>query len=99
MLSELVSSSFLHRGQCCEFLPVDGSGFEVLEWLAHRKRVAEIPVIVLTASSNPEDAKRAYSLGARHYMRKSADFGKLVTAMKEVLDRWIKLDLESSKCG
>ena len=63
----------------------DATGFEILEWLAQRKRVAEIPVIIFTGSTNPEHAKRAYSLGARLYIQKPADFGELVTAVKGVL--------------
>ena len=73
----------------------DGSGFEILEWLAQRKGVAEIPVIMFTSSTNPEHAKRAYALGARRYMQKPADFREFVTAVKEILDRGMEPELDS----
>ena len=65
-------------------------GFEVLAWLAQREEVSWIPVIVFTASENPEHARRAYALGARRFMRKVDDFGELTEAVKEELHRWIE---------
>ena len=64
-------------------------GFEVLAWLAEREGVSSIPVIVFTASDNPEHGPRAYALGARHFMRKVDDYGNLTKAVKEELHRWI----------
>ncbi len=55
----------------------DTNGLEILEWLGSDERFAEIPVIIFTSSSDPEHARRAYSLGARRYMQKPANFGKL----------------------
>jgi DNA-binding NarL/FixJ family response regulator len=78
------------------FLP-DTNGLEILEWMATDDRFADIPVIIFTSSSDPEHARRAYSLGARGYLQKPTDFGGLVTAVKEELDRWIDLSaLEAS---
>lgn len=69
----------------------DTNGLEVLEWMAGDDRFADIPVIIFTSSSDPEHARRAYSLGARRYLVKPAKFGGLVRAVKEELDRWIGL--------
>lgn len=78
------------------FLP-DTNGLEILEWMASDDRFTDIPVIIFTSSSDPEHARRAYSLGARGYLQKPTDFGGLVTAVKEELDRWIDLSaLEAS---
>ncbi len=63
-------------------------GFEVLAWLAEREGVSSIPVIVFTASEDPEHARRAYALGARRFMRKADDYGNLTEAVKEELHRW-----------
>ncbi len=65
-------------------------GFEVLAWLAEREEVSSIPVIVFTASGDPEHARRAYALGARRFMRKVDEYGKLTEAVKEELHRWIE---------
>ena len=65
-------------------------GFEVLAWLGKREAVSSIPVIVFTASEDPEHARRAYALGARRFMRKVDDYGELTEAVKEELHRWIE---------
>ena len=77
------------------FLP-DTNGLEILEWMGGHDRFAEIPVIIFTSSSDDEHAERAYSLGARRYLQKPADFGGLVQAVKEELGRWIDPELYSS---
>ena len=63
----------------------DGSGFELLEWIADREMLQDIPVIVFTASTNPEYERQAKELGVRRYLQKPAEFGKLVEAIKEEL--------------
>ena len=64
------------------------SGFEVLEWLQGKPRLQDIPVLVFTSSSNPEDAERAYSLGAQAYCQKPADFTILVSAIEGLVGRF-----------
>ena len=63
----------------------DITGFEILEWMAESKWLVRIPVIVFTASEDPEHEQRAYALGVRRYMRKVDDYGALVDAAKEEL--------------
>ncbi len=63
----------------------DITGFDILEWMAESKWLAKIPVIVFTASEDPEHERRAYWLGVRRYMRKPDDYGALVEAVKEEL--------------
>ena len=63
----------------------DITGFEILEWMAESKWLAKIPVIVFTASEDPEHERRAYELGVRRYMRKLDDYGALVDAVQEEL--------------
>ncbi len=63
----------------------DITGFEILEWMAESKWLAKIPVIVFTASEDPEHERRAYALGVRRYLRKLDDYGALVEAVKEEL--------------
>ena len=66
------------------------AGFEFLAWFAERERVSRIPVIVFTAAEDPEHAKRAYALGARRYLFKPDDFGKLMETVKDELRRWFE---------
>ena len=63
----------------------DITGFDILEWMAESKWLAKIPVIVFTASEDPEHERRAYLLGVRRYMRKPDDYGALVDAVNEEL--------------
>ena len=63
----------------------DESGFEVLRWIAERDWLRDIPVIVFTASTDPDHARLAKELGVRRYLRKPTHFGKLVAAIKEEL--------------
>jgi len=63
----------------------DITGFEILEWMAESKWLAKIPVIVFTASEDPEHERRAYAQGVRRYMRKLDNYGGLVDAVRAEL--------------
>ena len=63
----------------------DGSGFDVLRWIARRDKLKDIPVIVFTASEDPEHARLAKEFGVRRFLQKPAEFGDLVEAIKEEL--------------
>ena len=65
------------------------SGFEVLRWLQDQRALWEIPVLVFTTSDDPDDAKRAFSLGARAYRQKSEDFSVIADEVRDLLDRWV----------
>ena len=61
------------------------AGFEILAWLAEQEELSRIPVIVFTASEDPEHARRAYALGARRFMRKLDDYEKLTEVASDQL--------------
>ena len=63
----------------------DSKGLDILEWMSEREWLAEIPVIVFTASSNPDHFRRAYELGARRCLSKPTEFGELVDVVKAEL--------------
>ena len=44
-----------------------------------------IPVIVFTASTDPEHARMAEEFGVRQYLQKPADLGDLVATIREEL--------------
>ena len=75
----------------------DITGFEVLEWMAERDWLTKIPVVVFTASEDPEHEWRAYALGVRRYMRKPDDYGALVDVVKEELRP--RTEIERRKIG
>ncbi len=70
-------------------MPVMG-GFEVLEWLRSRPEFREIPVIILSASRQRDDVRRAYCLGANSYLVKPSDLDELVDMMRDVRQYWFK---------
>ncbi len=65
----------------------DMNGFDVLRGLFVSKEYSEIPVIVFTASTDPEDERMAYRLGVHAYKSKPDNFGELVDVAMDVLHR------------
>ena len=65
------------------------SGFEVLDWIRHQRRLDALAVIVLTSSTHPEDMIRAYGLRANAYLIKPSNPAKLLEITKSVKDFWL----------
>jgi CheY-like chemotaxis protein len=63
------------------------SGFEVLEWMRQDSRLRDMPVIVLTSSTETGDVIRAYELGALAYLVKPVGFDEL-RGLAEILCRY-----------
>jgi DNA-binding response OmpR family regulator len=61
------------------------SGFEVLEALGRDQGTAGIPVLVLTARGDENDARRGLELGARRYMSKPFDVRALIAEVRRHL--------------
>jgi phosphoserine phosphatase RsbU/P len=53
-------------------------GFSVCEWLKGNKKTADIPVVFLTAKTDPVDKVRGLSLGAMDYITKPFDAAEVV---------------------
>ena len=65
----------------------DMTGLDILEWMRDQEQLREIPVIMFTASTNPEHARRALALGVRRCLQKPAHFGDLVEAVRQEVAR------------
>jgi DNA-binding response OmpR family regulator len=61
------------------------SGFEVLEALARDRTTSAIPVLVLTARGEAEDARRGLALGAKRFLSKPFDLRALITEVRRHL--------------
>ena len=60
------------------------TGFEVIEWV---KQVNEnMPVLFMTAYTDIESIKKAYSLGCSDYLKKPFDLDELWLRMQQLLD-------------
>jgi len=60
-------------------------GFEVLRRIRDRWSPSELPVVIVTTSSDSYDIERAYDHGANGYMVKPSDYSQLARWMRGVL--------------
>jgi CheY-like chemotaxis protein len=66
-----------------------GDGREVLAAIREQPALQELPVVVLTSSTNPRDVNECYSAGASSYLFKSVDFSLLQTTLTAGLEYWL----------
>ncbi len=64
------------------------SGFEVLAWIREQPELAELIVVVLTASDHVPDVNKAHELRANCYFVKPGTFEELVGLVKGIQGRW-----------
>ncbi len=67
----------------------NGDGFAVLEFLKSNPEWKVIPTIVLSASSDLDDIKKAYMLGASSYHVKPQSHEELRNQLKVINDYWM----------
>jgi CheY-like chemotaxis protein len=60
------------------------NGLEFLEIQQADERLAGIPVVVLTTSTNAKDIERSYELNAKAYIVKSIDYKEFVDSIKHL---------------
>ena len=68
-------------------LPKKG-GLEVLAEINADEELRQIPVVVLTSSSAPQDISRAYALNASSYITKPTDLDELFRAVAQIEKYW-----------
>ena len=68
------------------------SGLEVLKHLKEHPCCRNIPVVVLTSSSDDRDIDTAYKLGANSYIVKPVDFHKFTEVVAEIELYWCLLN-------
>ena len=68
------------------------SGFEVIAWMRDQPQLANLIVVVLTASDHVPDVTKARDLGANSYLVKPGNFEELVQMVKRIKGRWLLLD-------
>lgn len=73
------------------------SGFDVLNEIRSTPSMKELPVIILTTSTNPADIKSCKELGANLYMRKPTSSDALQKAIIYVLAKDWKTFVASDK--
>lgn len=63
----------------------DMEGWEVLEWIRHRRERSDLPVLIVTAYGGDGDEQRAYASGANGYLPKPFEPTVLRQAVTELL--------------
>lgn len=69
---------------------LDGIG--VLKELKSSDQLSNIPVVVLTSSTEPSDLQRAYDAGTNAYIAKPTEFAQFLSAMKHVCEFWVNIN-------
>jgi CheY-like chemotaxis protein len=67
-----------------------GDGFTLLDFIKKNPALSIIPVVMLSSSSDPDDIRHAYLLGASSYFTKPSDHGQLTELIKSIHDYWSK---------
>ncbi len=65
-------------------------GREVLEEMKTDPALRDIPVIVMTTSSDERDVERCYKYGANSYVAKPVSFERYIEAIKRLHTYWFK---------
>lgn len=68
------------------------NGFEVLAWRQQQKEMTSLPAVILTASDQECDTKKAYALGASSYLVKPSGFDELVDMVGGFEKYWLTLN-------
>lgn len=68
---------------------LDGTGFELLDWLQSHQDLIPVPVVVLTVSAEQADKQRAYRLGVRDYVVKQRAVRELVGTVRAWAKQWL----------
>lgn len=66
------------------------NGRELLLQLKRDDRLKEIPVVILTTSSNPRDILYCYRNGANGYQIKTVGFDKFLTSITSMMNYWFE---------
>ena len=68
------------------------AGLEVLRQMRADERTRNVPVVVLTSSSENHDMLESYHRGANSFIRKPIDFDEFVQAIQQMNAYWLVLN-------
>ena len=68
------------------------NGLGVLKKIRANARTKNLPVVILTSSTQPEDMLASYDGGANSYVRKSVDFNEFAAAVAAVGLYWTAIN-------
>jgi CheY-like chemotaxis protein len=63
-------------------------GFEVLEWIRGQAKLQRLPVVILSASIQPDDVERAYSMGVNSFLTKPSSYDFYNDMLRVLREYW-----------
>lgn len=69
------------------------NGKKTLEAIKTQTQLRCIPVIILTTSSDAEDIRYCYDMGANSYVQKPVNYESLIDAMQRMKDYWFETSI------
>ena len=71
-------------------------GHEVLKWIRSRPGLKNLPVVMLTVSTQMADVDRAYELGVTSYLQKVSCLAEFGQGVRIILKYWLELNVGPS---
>ena len=68
-------------------------GHEVLKWIREQPTFRNLPVVMLTGSTQREDIDRAYKLGVTSYLEKVSCMAEFGQGVRVILKYWLELNV------
>jgi len=68
------------------------NGLEVLQWIRSQGDLKNVPVVILTSSSEEPDVMRSYELGVNAYVIKPVRFEEFLKAVQQLGGFWAVLN-------
>lgn len=68
------------------------NGLEVLAWMRGSPTCRRVPVIVFTASDQPDDIDKAYVAGANSYLVKPSSVVELIELLGAIKEYWLRFN-------
>jgi CheY-like chemotaxis protein len=69
------------------------NGHEVLKWIRAQPGLKNLPVVMLTVSTQAADVERAYQLGVTSYLQKVPSLAEFGQAVRIILKYWLELNV------
>lgn len=89
LLPQLSQASALPKLVLLDLNMARMGGFETLQAVRMALSGVQLPIVILTTSSNNTDHKQAMQQGANAFVSKPSEYGKLVELTKELSKQWL----------
>jgi CheY-like chemotaxis protein len=68
-------------------------GHEVLKWIRSHPGLKNMPVVMLTVSTQEKDVERAYELGVTSFLHKVPSMAEFGQGVRVILKYWLELNI------